>query len=45
MLPGGLAEPIPSAKSPADFAYDKKRARLLVPLMLENRVLFAPPPH
>ncbi|WP_394829661.1 SMP-30/gluconolactonase/LRE family protein [Pendulispora albinea] len=45
ILPGGLAEPILSAKSPADFAYDKKRARLVVPLMLEDRVLFAPLPH
>jgi hypothetical protein len=31
-----------SLESPSDIGYDKKRNRLLVPLFLEDKVLFLP---
>ncbi len=42
---GAPAKVVFSSKSPADIAYDFRRGRLLVPVMLEDRLVIAPLPR
>ena len=42
---GAPAKVVFSSKSPADIAYDSRRQRLLVPVLLEDRLVFASLPR